>query len=64
MTFRERLKAEHPEAVSEYYTGGCARCPQAWGYEVGQPCMNGKTKQITCRECWDREIKGGVKHES
>lgn len=56
-TYRERLKEEHPEAVNEYYTGGAARCPCNWGYEVGQPCRTKAMKNMTCRDCWGRQMK-------
>lgn len=54
MTFREKLQQEHPEEVSEFWTGGCHNCPYSYGYEVepiGEHCEN-----IKCRDCWDREI--------
>lgn len=55
MTFREKLKREHPENVDErYYIGGCNRCPKDYGYEDNSPnCLIMK-----CSECWNREIPG------
>ena len=62
MTFREKLKEEHPEAVNEYYTGGAARCPCSWGYEEKQACKQKPNKGMSCRECWSREMEEGNKH--
>lgn len=58
-TYREKLKEEHPEAVKEYATGGAVGCPCAYGYEKGQPCKRKKMKDMSCRECWDREMEEG-----
>lgn len=50
MTFREKLKKEHPEKVYGSAEGGCEGCPQDYGYvKENCPCM-------VCAECWDREI--------
>lgn len=56
MTYRDKLRGEHPDAVSEAYTGGAARCPCSYGYEDGQACKRSGMRLMTCRECWDREI--------
>ncbi len=54
MTFREKLKKEHPERVNDaWYIGGCNGCPHQYGYEEGTHCSRNYSN---CRECWDREI--------
>ena len=57
MTFREKLKEEHPEYVSSIYTGGAYSCPFKHYYERkdDRPCKNDLCA-ISCRECWDREM--------
>lgn len=52
LTFRDKLRREHPSQVSPYYVGGCSGCPYLYGYEEN-PC---NTQDISCEECWDREI--------
>lgn len=56
MTFRERLKKEHPLLVDDDYVGGCFGCPHKFNYETGAPnfCTLGDEK--LCRSCWNREI--------
>lgn len=51
MTFKEKLRKEHPEEVSGAYNGGCGGCPCDYGYEDEQSdfCPN-------CYACWNREI--------
>lgn len=61
MTYREKLKLEHPELVSDAYHGGAAQCPCSYGYESEQPCAvsedsNALCTAEICRKCWDREI--------
>ena len=60
MTCREKLEIEHPELVSDGYTGGCARCPDDYGYAV-TPGYCGDiyihTIDQGCKECWDREVE-------
>lgn len=54
MTCREKLKIEHLDCVDLGFRGGCKGCPHHYGYFSGLPkrgCEN-----ITCEECWDREI--------
>jgi len=48
MTFREKLKQEHPECV---IGDDCVECPDHYGYETYRYCPT-----HTCKECWDREI--------
>ena len=57
MTFRDKLRSEHPEAVNDSYVGGAKGCPRAWGYEKEVPCAK---MDISCRECWDRKMRGKV----
>lgn len=57
MTFREKLKREHPERINEYYSGGAALCPCSYGYEEAQACTVPGMKKMTCRECWAREME-------
>lgn len=33
MTFREKLRKEHPECIKENCLGGCDGCPFEYGYE-------------------------------
>ena len=53
MTCREKLKLEQPEAVDVMYAGGCASCPNEYGYLRDPDWCHNPDK---CRECWDREI--------
>lgn len=65
MTYREKLKQEYPENVSDIYAGGCKGCPKTYGYgpEDGatrETCITQQkfmwiNKEL-CRQCWDREI--------
>ncbi len=44
MTFKEKLKQEHPEYVDNYkYAGGCRGCPHDYGYieEEELTCIGG-----------------------
>ena len=54
MTFREKLKQEHPEQVSDSYIGGVYGCPYTHGYEESWPCDG--TDYKVCRACWDRQM--------
>lgn len=62
MTFREKLKKERPEEVSDCWQGGCCACPKSYGYELHTeaPCRanGGRTSEAICRACWDRTIPG------
>lgn len=55
LTFREKLKQEHPEKLNPKYGGGCHGCPHNYGYEgkESRPC---KEHSASCTECWDRAI--------
>ncbi len=56
MTYREKLKKEHPRKVNRRYNGGCCGCPADYGYEYIKPeiCESGVPDE--CRKCWDREM--------
>ena len=57
MTCREKLAIEHPDQVSEKYSGGCEGCPSHYGY-LNDPNVCG-TRCMTdddCTRCWNREI--------
>ena len=59
MTFKEKLKIEHPEDISEEYDAGCFGCPYVHDYEsVAESSVNctangGKG----CEYCWNREME-------
>ena len=54
MTCREKLKINHPDAISKNAPGGCVGCPYDYGY-AGKPYYC--TPPVTCEECWDREVE-------
>lgn len=63
MTFREKLKIEHPEEVGTQFIGGCYRCPDNYGYEEYARCSERLPEFVgdgcrRCRACWDRVIPG------
>lgn len=53
MTFRERLRKDHPELVNEKFEGGCSGCPNDFDYEGRSEC---ERVSGICRVCWDREM--------
>lgn len=56
MTYREKLRIEHPDFVGPDFKGGCKGCPDDYMYEYTHACprySNGE--RMTCEECWDRE---------
>lgn len=67
MTFKEKLKMEHPERVNTCYTGGCSGCPDSYGYEkCSDYCrvrdgMPRRPSDERCTACWNRTIPGSVK---
>lgn len=62
MTFRERLKIDHPEYVQRYYGGGCLGCPEDYGYEpAGYRERNCDNRHDAC---WDREMPENNKGET
>ena len=60
MTFREKLKQEHPENINAHYAGGCLGCPYDYDYEETPPSFHNKCRtheQLgSCAACWDREM--------
>lgn len=59
MTFRERLRLEHPDCVGDIYTGGCSGCPKTYGYEAQRVCpweYSCQENPIICKVCWNREM--------
>lgn len=58
MTFKEKLKREHPELVNEDWYGGVHGCPSNHEYEAKKPCGSSKvfSGDIACSACWNREI--------
>lgn len=56
MTYKERLKIEHPEKVNSMFGGGCCDCPHTYGYEEcsSSSCKSNGGKG--CEYCWNREI--------
>ena len=57
MTYREKLKIEHPELVDEDYIGGCFGCPGE--YWKGAPNFSTQCKKLgECSKCWDQTIPG------
>lgn len=61
MTYREKLQKEHPERVDEKYVGGCACCPDFYGYR--QPNRKTCDQYKSCKECWDSHIPGTEEDE-
>lgn len=59
-TYREKLKAEHPDKVGASFMGGCCGCPSDYGYgpESLSTCFGASEK--TCAKCWDTVIEGGL----
>lgn len=56
MTLREKLKKEHPEAISDRFVGGCEGCPDHYGYAKRPTYCNG-AENTGCTECWNREME-------
>lgn len=56
MTYREKLKQEHPDAIDSRLGGGCVGCPGTYwdGAPVSANCFPGGTKD--CTRCWDTAI--------
>lgn len=57
MTFKEKLKQEHPDCIRPSCMGWCVSCPYVYGYEArnDRPC---KSKGYSCTDCWNRTIPG------
>ena len=61
MTCREKLAIEHPEKLDRKLLGGCAGCPNKYGYaKKPEWCENG---DFSCWECWDRKVETKVENE-
>lgn len=58
MTCRERFKMEHPEDVDNRYFGGCAGCPEDYGYLPDSDECDHRSNYdyAKCSSCWNREI--------
>lgn len=60
MTFKEKLKLEHPECINPHSAGGCKGCPCTYGYEDASDAhCTRTTRDISderCTACWNREI--------
>lgn len=52
MTFKEKLMQEHPDCVSDGYSGGCLGHPHTYGYEIYSIDY---CRSHSCVECWNRE---------
>lgn len=63
LTFREKLRQEHPEKLKKTYGGGCYGCPQNYGYEEEDYCPKTAKRVETCTQCWDRAIPEEKKEE-
>ena len=60
MTFREKLKTQYPEAISDKYLGGCLACPYHYGYEAEytEDFKDEYCRVRRCEDCWNRECEG------
>jgi hypothetical protein len=56
MTCREKLKLIRPALVDPKFDGGCFGCPRQYG--IMPDPLNCESNEISCEECWDREIPG------
>lgn len=58
MTFKEKLKQEHPVDTGDDFIGGCALCPYIYGYE--SEIESEKNCRLNngngCVYCWSREM--------
>ncbi len=66
-TFRDLLKADHPEMVDDGFGGGCEGCPCDHGYTEDGDCVKakkGESPDSRCRRCWDRPIPDHTPDES
>ena len=53
MTYLEKLKKEHPEAINDYCYSQCEGCPSEYGYisEEEEACH-----PYGCKDCWNQKI--------
>ena len=57
MTYRELLAKEHPEKINDNNIGGCAGCPDSYGYCItNEYCSRTPLSDAVCASCWDRTI--------
>jgi hypothetical protein len=62
MTFLEKLKEEHPEAITYCKNGdidylGIVLCPSEFGYEPKTTSNDGCDHiGLSCEQCWNREM--------
>lgn len=54
MTFKDKLKEEYPDRYKLLSDGLPVGCPAAYGYEAH--CMECPVNDISCQDCWNREI--------
>jgi len=61
MTYREWMKENRPEKISDAFIGGVIGCPGE--YFTDAP-LRGRTscllQPMNCQNCWDREIPKGI----
>lgn len=57
MTFREKLKKEHPDCTGVCWWGGCMGCPKDYGYEDSRP-SECDVDRASCIRCWSRTVPG------
>lgn len=56
MTYKEKLRQEHPDLVNNNkFIGGCSGCPSDYGYEP--PHDKKKCTHELCESCWNREME-------
>ena len=55
MTFREKFEKDHPTDSLNLMN----YCPEDFGYEEKYDC----DKELSCNECWEREIPGTERME-
>lgn len=56
LTFKDKIKEEHPEKVNKRYNGGVAGCPWHYAYEPYSESFSNCVMEDKCCECWNREI--------
>lgn len=61
MTYREKLKKDHPDYVNEKFTGGCCGCPYNYykNTKIPKGCSLGTERENKelCLECWNQEME-------
>ena len=61
MTYKERLKIEHPDSVFPGFNGGCKGCPEDYGYGPEQAYNAACHRHSNCYDCWNTECKDAEK---